>query len=453
MSRRLAKVEIHNIKAIEHLEFAAGALTILKGKNGVGKSSALDAISSIFEGGHDPALIRGWDKDKPADKAYCKLTLDDGTVLLKTIKPGRSDLSITTKDGGEIKPPMKFVERLAKSFKFNPAQFITMAGKERAAALLEAMPVVFSGKEVSDAAGEPGLLPDSEPVTLQRLAEIRQGRYSKRTEVKRDWEEKAGFIFEAERNIPKMDADVSGLVTMLRGQLQSAKADLAEERAKIEERKVALQGAITTNFHAKLTALQEEFNRTVRALEQEVRDNCAVHDREAAEQLAAVNADSATRIEELTATLAGAEAKLAEQQRAAGMIAQLQKTKQAAQELGARHGHLDRAVQGLDQLKNSKLAVLPVPGVEVREIETGKSRNPEVFVEGVEWCHVNKSRQAKVAMAIAALNLGELPLMVLDESEVLDSESMDALAAAAKSAGLQVIAARVDDNAVTLTAE
>jgi uncharacterized membrane protein len=101
-------------------------------------------------------------------------------------------------------------------------------------------------------------------------------------------------------------------------------------------------------------------------------------------------------------------------------------------------------VKGLDRLKSEKLATLPIPGLEVR---LDDKNMPEVFVDGTAWPHVNKSMQCKIAITIAAQALGELPLMVLDEAEVLDEDSMQLLIAAAKDLGLQVIMARVESGA------
>ena len=43
---RLKSVRIENVKGIVELEFRMGAMTVLVGGNGVGKSSAIDAVAS-----------------------------------------------------------------------------------------------------------------------------------------------------------------------------------------------------------------------------------------------------------------------------------------------------------------------------------------------------------------------------------------------------------------------
>ena len=51
---RIESVEIKNIKGIASATFGLGTLTVIRGANGTGKTSILDSIATIFDGGHDP---------------------------------------------------------------------------------------------------------------------------------------------------------------------------------------------------------------------------------------------------------------------------------------------------------------------------------------------------------------------------------------------------------------
>src|SRR5438270_7793157 len=74
---KLEKVQIESIGGIEYLEFPTSAALIeVTGDNGVGKSSVLNAIRCVVEGGHDPALLR-----LGAKKGVVRLLLDDGTTI------------------------------------------------------------------------------------------------------------------------------------------------------------------------------------------------------------------------------------------------------------------------------------------------------------------------------------------------------------------------------------
>lgn len=439
MSQRLAIVQIHNIKGIEYFEFNVKAVTVIRGRNGAGKSSVIDAISAIFEGGHDPDLIR-----TGAKEGHVRLILENGTAIQKVVRPKDSALTIKTKDGGKVSSAATFVKSLTAGLRFNPAQFITMTGKERAAELSKVMPINFQGQEVNAAANE-AILADSEMIDLRRFTEIRDGRYASRTDVAREQTTAEGFIVATEQSLPAgTTTSWSGLVEMLRAQVSEAKAGLEREKGEIENQANLVTQALKENRDAKLTRLREAYDAAVLALNSEYQADHAKVIHGAEKEIDALRAASGEQLQELTASLAKAEQSLADQNRVEGQRAQLEKMRTTAQGLQKRWAQLDGAVKGLDRLKSEKLATLPVPGVEVRVDEKNM---PEVYVEGVAWPHVNKSMQCKIAITIAAQALGDLPLMVLDESEVLDEDSLQLLIDAAKALGLQIIMARVETGA------
>lgn len=56
---RIAKISIKNVLGIEELEIdSPGALTVIEARNGRGKSSTMEAIRAVVDGGHDASLLR-----------------------------------------------------------------------------------------------------------------------------------------------------------------------------------------------------------------------------------------------------------------------------------------------------------------------------------------------------------------------------------------------------------
>lgn len=192
MSRRLHSVPITNIKGIASLKLEAGAVTVIAGENGVGKTSVLDAVSTVFDGGHCPDLIR-----HGADKAEVILTLDDGVTIRKAITAKNSDLEVKTEDGGVA--TANYVKRLAESFAFDPFGLLEAKPKERAAWLLKNGNITFSADEVNAAVGVPVV---RQSIDLERLESIRQGKYSERTEVNRRLRDLQGAISEQKAMLP-----------------------------------------------------------------------------------------------------------------------------------------------------------------------------------------------------------------------------------------------------------
>jgi hypothetical protein len=315
-----------------------------------------------------------------------------------------------------------------------------MTGKERADELSKVMPVKFGGQEVNEASNEHILNPQ-EQIDLKRFIEIREGRYASRTEVAREQSIAVGFIIETEKNLPEgTQSTWKEAVDMLRAQVGEGKAELERDIAAVDQQHQEVVDGLREARDKKLLKLKHEFDAAVAVVGAEYNEAYGRSLIAAQTEKNALREAVATQLEELTNSLGQAEASLAAQNRVEGQRAQLDKMRDSARQLQARWNQLDAAVKGLDRLKSEKLATLPIPGLEVRV----EKNIPEVYVDNVAWPHVNKSMQCKIAITIAAQALGDLPLMVLDESEVLDVDSMKLLVDAAKDLGLQIIMARVE---------
>jgi len=108
-------------------------------------------------------------------------------------------------------------------------------------------------------------------------------------------------------------------------------------------------------------------------------------------------------------------------------------------------GALSQALEALEGLKRSIMERTPIKGVTIQE--------GEILVDGVPFDRVNEARRIQVALEIARLRAGRLPLILVDDAEHFDSVNMAKFRAAAAKAGLQIVAARVCDADLTVHAE
>lgn len=419
MSRRLQSVSITNIKGIDSLTLRAGAVTVIAGQNGAGKSSVIDAIDTVFSGGHDPALIR-----HGADRAEVVLTLDDGTTIRKRITPKDSTLEVRTEDGGIVKAPASYVKRLADSFAFDPIGLLESKPKERAAWLLKHGGITFSADEVNAAVGVPVV---RQSIDLERLESIRAGKYSERTDVNRKLRDLQGAMSEQRAMLPPaMETDwvaeqerIEQDIDVHRHRIQTIKGDLAKavENEKQQKRAAA---------QAEIDAIKERLAGELAEIETK---SCVIETTECEPLQQA--------IVDLSAELAGARAKADEQKRAAGVKAVIARNEIQYQEALALEGALNRTLKALDDLKLSKLAEIPIPDLDIKD--------GDILIGGVPFDHLNTQAQMYTVIRAAKLALGELPLMVIDRAESLDDERFQELSEAVADAGLQMIAARVTD--------
>ena len=419
MSRRLQSVEIKNVKGISSLKLQAGAVTVIAGENGAGKSSVIDAIDCVFSGGHDPALIR-----HGADKAEVVLTLDDGVTIRKRITPKDSTLEVRTEDGGIVKAPANYVKRLADSFAFDPIGLLEAKPKDRAAWLLKHGGITFSADEVNAAVGVPVV---RQSIDLERLEAIRAGKYSERTDVNRRLRDLQGAISEQRAMLPKaMDTDWVS-------EQERIEEEIAAKRSLLQH--IALEVAKATS--GEKMAAQAEAERKIEEIRRELQAEMDRINAKATELLQAETAPINADIVDLSAELAGARAKADEQKRAAGVKAVIERNQIQYQEQLALEGRLNLVLKALDDLKLSKLRELPIDGLDIRD--------GEIYIDGVPFDHLNTQKQMYVVIQAAELAAGELNLMVIDRAESLDQERFDHLKGWIAETGKQLIAARVTD--------
>ena len=73
-----------------------------------------------------------------------------------------------------------------------------------------------------------------------------------------------------------------------------------------------------------------------------------------------------------------------------------------------------------------------------------------MYYGDTEFEHVNLATRISLAFQIAALKAGQLPFMVLDEAENMDSATWESFKAAAVASGFQCLVARVSDGPLNI---
>lgn len=435
---RIDSVSIENLKGIERAEFPLGSLTVIKGSNGTGKSSILDAIATVFEGGHDPTLIRSG-----ADKAHVKLTLSDGTVITKTITPKGSTLNITTADGVKVPKPAAFVERLASGFSFDPIAFLTADKKKRTQFLLEAMPIEFAPAEVAAITGKT----PARALDLDGLAQLRAGIYENRRDLNVEAKELEGSIAGFIKSMPTLGTEdwpakaealaarkteIAAQIATLQADVKSSLQDAVQAEA---DKRVAAVNAAKAIYDAAVQAANLGYESAVSELNK-------LASEASAEESAALQAELQT----VSADLATAEERRRQQDQSIAMRRQIDTLDAKRLTKVSASDKLSAQLKALDELRKEKLADAAIPGIEVS--------NGEILVNGITLDNLNKQAQYFTAFQIAALKSGELGFMVVDNLEAIVGDEWEDFQAAAVGSGYQVLGARaVEHTALSLDAD
>lgn len=409
---RINSVLIDNILATRHAEFKPGSLTIVKGKNGSGKTSILDAVRQIFEGGHDNGLLR-----RGAKTGECVLGIDSGHTVKMRVTAKDTTYTVTAPDGNPIPSPRKFIEELAKSLATDPAGLLTAKPKDLAARLLEVMPIQFSQEELQAAVVE-------ETWSVNNGMDLSGVEAMEKT------------IYEA-RRVAGKDADKA------KKTVQNLKTSVSEGDGHNWGARVAELETLLNDGHAgyrdELSSLQHETELSVEAMRKRFESEKADLMQGHAERKELVDQQWQTDLRKIEAARDEAKFRKEAFDKNEGLRLELAEQERMAKQSERIVGSMSRALENLAELKNAKLANLPIPGLTVRD--------EIAYFQDVPFEHVNLAKRIELCIQICAL-LGDgsqLPFMILDEAENMDSETWEMFKAAAIASGFQVLAARVSD--------
>lgn len=222
---RLAAENLMRIEAVEIVPDPDGALVIVAGRNGQGKTSVLNAIWLALGGGDASRAIARAIRDGE-DEASVRLQLGDLRVVRtwKRDKNGdeKSTLKVESADGTrKYDSPQKMLDALVGRLSFDPLAFANLPQREQVSALLSIVPFdldfddvaaqrralfderTVAGREVKNIEGELAALvpqgddvPDDEVSTADLLAELReaQAAHDRHAQVERDRERLTGEV-------------------------------------------------------------------------------------------------------------------------------------------------------------------------------------------------------------------------------------------------------------------
>ncbi len=422
----ITRIDIQNIGGLEEFHAELGAVNLVIGENGTGKSSILNALEIVLGGGSDPDLIHNGH-----DHGEVMLTLSDGTTVLKSMeRDGSADLKIRTKDGGAVKAPATYLKTLAAGLGFDPIGFLASDPKERAAFLLQNLPLTFPADEVNVALGVPVV---TAPVSLQKLNELRQGKYDARTELNRKARDLEGTIKDMERALPSDPGKDWGTE---RDRLSAKLSGIVSEIATVASQ-------IELEAEQEKTRKRGEIREKIDALNVELSDHLAAVEKAAASSLAEATAALEAERAALSEELGTAKARADQEQQAVGIRNAIAERKKALEGHISEEMRLSKAIERLDKLKHAKLKELPIDGLDLKVDSKGR---PVILIDSIPLDKLNRQQQLYVAIQAVSLAAGKLPLILCEAAE-LDSAHVAELTEAAKGAGLQLVLARWKDNA------
>lgn len=448
---RVAALRISNILGITQAEIRPGKVTLIEGANGEGKTSILESFRAVLRGGHDATLLR-----QGADRGEIVMVLDDGEEIAKRITPDKSTVSLSHPSYGEVKRPRGAIDQLCDAFSLNPVDFLTAKAETRLSLLLSAIPLRVSRIDLAGVLEFCSSQPNFDRHALEVLAVIGKDLYDQRTGVNRSAKDKRVLATEARKALPEDVTDPKAIdryrdaraaqSTFLNEQNKAADAinkNADSERTRVKtiasEEIAKLQGdrdaAIERIRHEYEGQINEVHSALTTKLEQIAGKQTVDHEM--------LNSERQARTEELAGEVARAQAASESWSRAEVTRSHIESLEQGAAELEANSDALTAALAELESIKSDLLDKLPIKGVEIRD--------GDIYVDGIPFDRVNESRRVRLAIDVAMLRAGSLPILIVDGIEALDSKSLAALQEYALEREIQLVLARVTDSELNVT--
>lgn len=413
---KIVRLEAENVKRLRAVEVTPeGALVVVGGRNGQGKTSLLDSVAYAL-GGKD--LVCEVPLRAGSDAGHVTVDLGDLVVRRDFGRDGTTRVVVSDREGARFPSPQRMLDELAGRLTFDPLAFARMEPREQAETLRALVGLDFSAQDG------------------RRLA-----AYEERTAVNRDAKrldaQLAGMSYHADA--PEREVDVSALMDEL-GAVERGEREI-EQR----ERAVAEQLGAAERSEARAVAIGaeiESLRARIAALEAEAADHRASADtaraNAEAERAGIVTASGMipdpAPIRAAIAAAGERNRKLAENAARERIAAELL----AAQE---RSSAITREIEQIDAAKAEAIAAAKLP------VEGLSFDAERVLLRGLPFEQASSAEQLRVSVAMGAALSPRLKVMLVRDGSLLDDESMRLLAQMAEAHGLQVWLERVGDGA------
>lgn len=414
---------------IDELTLSAGKFNTFAGKNGTGKTSALEALKTVFGNGHDTTVIKDG-----IGQAVVELTTDDNLTLSAKISQSGTTRDIRDQNGIKQKEPSKKIKSLIDSLSINPVSFLSAEKKDRVKILLESMPLKASAEKISSIIGKP--FAETEAHALTVIDSVRKIIYDERTATNGAIKSLTNHVNQLANTIPEslgeIDLDKEALlnqresvenkqfemIAKIDNQINKERKAKQEEIGAIDLEIVDLQNKIANIQKKKAEILESMRSREFAATQAKTKQNeIATAEKakiDADIRLIDANQDQITRVTKTREDIL----------KASVDISDLEKTAEKQ----------NKQITDLDNYKIELLSKLPVAGLEIVD--------GDIMFNSVNFDRVNEAEKVKIAVQIAKLRAGNLKIICVDGIEKLDQEAFELFKAEMLKTDLQLFTTR-----------
>lgn len=395
---QIVELRASNVKALKAARIRPdGNLVVIKGKNGAGKSSVLDAIWYALGGGRalPSEPIRRGEK-----KAEIELDLGDLKVKRRFTEKG-STLEVTGPRGAKYPSPQRMLDEMLSGLAFDPWAFARKDAGEQRADLLKLLGIDTSALDV-------------------RYAET----YDLRRAVRRDADSARQAAGVARAAAPESDPGAPVVVDEIRAEYERAKdAEAVEASALDVARRCAERVELASEKVERLEALLAE---TRKALEKE---QDALSEARAALDALPETPDTSAILDAL--------GRAGEQNQRVEAWARAAAADEAADE---KTREVERLTDALAEIKREKEAILSFADMPIEGLELA---DEGLRFDGSPLDQCSAAERLRVSVAICMAADPELRIARIEDGSLLDEDSLAMLEQMAAEHDFQIWLERV----------
>lgn len=466
----VSKIKIKNLFGITEKELDGKSIE-LSGKNGIGKTSVLDAIRyALTNNSNRDYIVKNGENE---GEIY--IETNTGLTIDRKKRNNSSDYKSIKENGKEINSPESFLRDIFTDMQLNPVEFINMSNQEQNRAILELIEFNWDLNWIKEQFGEIPNGIDYSKNILQVLEDIQseKGEYFiKRQDINREIKNKVAFIEDIAKDIPeKYDAKkweeydltkkLKELMTIkennnkineakqfidsydnrIRGykaekdiaivseekNINITRESLLAENAKLEEQiKINIEkiSNLENSLNDKKKIIELEYENKVSKLDESIKNAKEYSEKEIID---------ITELQEECDSAETMKKHLNEYNRMKNYQDEVENLKKLSEEY-TKKIELARSLPA-EILKTSKL---PVKGLSVRD--------GIALIDGKPVSNLSEGEQLMLCVDIALYKENNLKLILLDGVEKLSTENRNKLYEKCKEKGLQFIATRTDDS-------
>jgi len=470
---KAVSIEARNVRGARLVKIQPRKVTILRGRNASGKSSALEVVKSVMGGGSLASLAR-IENGQPTEPEIVLLMGEPGQPFSHRVVKNKKGTTVKarvdqTQAFAEVLRPQEFLDGLYDSAGANPVKFLNAIEatnpREFVKLVLEALPITLPREEFDAIVGDDArdIAGRAQLATLHPIEEVTatiQAIYNMREGTNRDAKNAHQASERLKARIPAIVEvkTVREALGVAEAEARALAEEVTAERARIASDKEKAETAATSTYKSECDQAMAEYQRIVEAAEAGLRQRQAdaksaleALKRTAYEAKAEADAALSGRVEALNqADFRVRELKTAIEQ-ASKDEALSEEAAQADRDEARYKAHSERLtakMEALEALKRSMGANLPIDGLEIRQ--------DGIFIDGIKARDCNTGTKVEMAVQLSTLRQRgtRMPFIFVDGTEALDTEVFRALVEHLnKIPNLVSFLARVDDCDITVEDE